>query len=276
MQTPRMGGYRSKDSRRVLKSPSNRCLIGGMSSDEAIVAAIAILATTFFVMIFILASRRQKAKEEEMKRLASARGWTFETVRERGFRVQRWTGTTEGIAWKAESLMQVSGGGKHSRRQHISRWHGAYSPGINSPIVCMGVKPGAEKPSFSVAQGESWVARLAQKAAGFAFDKAIDAYFGADLGKEVDAAALRRVEGTDTPGYIVMAANKDEGARVLSQGLQRALPGMPHDNTWVLLRPHGISLARMVGFRDVTEVEAFIRAGLSLKHAFTFGRPSPS
>ena len=209
-----------------------------------------------------------------MKRAASARGWTFESVRERGFRIHRWTGTTEGVAWKAESLVQISGGGKHSRRQHISRWHGAYSPGINGAIVCMGVKPGSEKPSFSVAQGESWVARLAQKAAGFAYDKAIDAYFGVELGKEVDAAALRRVEGTDIPGFIVMAANKDEGARVMSQGLQRALPEIPHDNTWVLLRPNGISLARMRSFREVTDVDAFIRGGMALTHAFKFGRQS--
>lgn len=242
-----------------------------MSSDVATAIAIFVLATTIFVMIFLLASRRRAAREEEMKRAASARGWTFESVRERGFRVHRWTGTTEGVAWKAESLVQVSGGGKHSRRQHISRWHGAYSPGINSPIVCMGVKQGGAKQVFSVAQGESWVARLAQKAAGFAFDKAIDAYFGVELGKEVDAAALRRVEGMDTPGFIVMAVNTDEGARVLSQGLQRALPGMPHDNTWVLLRPHGISLARMESVREVTDVDAFIRGGMALKNAFRFG-----
>lgn len=243
-----------------------------MSFQAAIVVAIIILGTTGMVMISVLASRRRAAKEDEMKRVASARGWTFESVREHGSRVRRWTGTTEGVAWKAESLVQVSGSGKHSKRRQISRWHGAYSPGINGPIVCMGVKQGGQRYAAAVTQGESWIARLAHKAAGFAFDKAVDVYFGAELGKEVDAAALCRVEGMDTPGFIVMAANKDEGARVLSQGLQRALPGMPHDDTWVLLRPHGISLARMEAFREVTEIDAFIRAGIALKNAFRFGR----
>ena len=51
---------------------------------------------------------------------------------------------------------------------------------------------------------------------------------------------------------------------------------MPLDNTWVLLRPQGISLARMEQIREVGEIDALIRAGLALKHAFTFGRPSPS
>jgi hypothetical protein len=43
----------------------------------------------------------------------------------------------------------------------------------------------------------------------------------------------------------------------------------------VLLRPQGISLARMEHIREVGEIETMIRAGIGLKSAFTFGRPSP-
>jgi len=247
-----------------------------MSVEAALVIALTILTATLVGLLALFLARKRAAAEEELKRAASARGWQFESVLERGYRVHRWRGTAEGISWQAESLVQVSGGGKHQRRRHVARWHGGYAPGINGPIVCMGVTKGAETHSFSIAQGDGMFAKLAQKAAGFAFDKAIDVYFGDEIGKEVDAAALRRVEGTNIPGFIVMAADKDEGARVLAQGLQRALAGIPHDDTWLLLRPKGISLARMERFRDVTDIEGFIRAGVALKSAFAFGRPTLS
>jgi hypothetical protein len=247
-----------------------------VSVDAALIIAFFIITATLIALAAILAHRRREAKEEELKRAASQRGWSFDTRTERGYRIHRWTGSTDGLAWRVESMRLVSGG-KHgqNRRHHVSRWHGAWSPGISGHIVCMGVKKGAEVYSFSVAQGDGMFAKLAQKAAGIMFDKAIDIYFGDDLGKEVDATALRRVESAAIPGFIVMAANKDEGERVLSQGLQRALPNVPYDDTWVLLRPLGISLARMEQIREVGEIDALIRAGLALKSAFTFGRPSP-
>ena len=248
-----------------------------MTVDAALILAFFIITATLIALAAIVSNRRRVAKEEELKRAAAARGWSFDSRTERGYRIHRWQGSTDGMPWQVESMRLVSGG-KHgqNRRHHVTRWHGAWSPGISGHIVCMGVKKGAEVYSFSVAQGDGMFAKLAQKAAGMMFDKAFDIYFGDDLGKEVDAAALRRVESAAIPGYIVMAANKDEGERLLSQSLQRTLPSMPLDNTWVLLRPQGISLARMEQIREVGEIDALIRAGLALKHAFTFGRPSPS
>ena len=40
---------------------------------------------------------------------------------------------------------------------------------------------------------------------------------------------------------------------------------------WILLRPTAISLARMDRFRDVNEIDGFVRAGVSLTRAFKFG-----
>jgi hypothetical protein len=256
-----------------------------MSFSAAIVIASFILVLTAIAMSIFMASRRREAKEDELKSGASTRGWQFESISERGYRVHRWTGTTEGVAWRAESLRHTSGGhNRRNRRPDIARWHGDWIAGLNAPMVCMGVPKGKEIPSFSVAQGESFFAKLAQKAAGFAFDKAIDIYFGEALGQEVDAGDLRRVE-TKLPGFIIMAANHDEGARILAQGLERALTDASNDQTsvfgkddrpWILLRSKGISLARMEPFRDASEVESFVHAGLGLTRAFIFGRRLPS
>lgn len=253
-----------------------------MSSDLALILAFFILVVTLVVVVAIFSRRKEAEKEEELKRAASARGWQFESTREGGYRVHRWTAVTDGVSWQAESLRDVAGGNKrHHRRRHIARWHGAWSPGINKPIVVMGVPKGKEIMGAGIAGGDGLFARLAQKAAGFAFDKAIDVYFGAEIGKEVDAGTMQRIDGEKIPGFIVMAEDKDEGGRILAQGFEKAIVDASNDKAsvlcaedrpWILLRPNGISLARMERYRDIAEVEGFVRAGVALTRAFKFGR----
>jgi hypothetical protein len=252
-----------------------------MSVEAAIILAIVILVVTFVVVVVVAVSRQQKAKEEEMQRAASARGWNFESKTEGGYRVHRWTGATEGVSWTAESLTYRGSSKNNQKRRHISRWHGAWNPGISGAIVAIGLPKGKEDLGRTIAAGDGFFAKLAQKAAGFALDKAIDAYFGDAPGKEVDAGAMHRIEAK-TPGFVVMAANKDEGARVLHQGLEQALVTAASDSSsvlseekrpWILMRPHAVSLARTEPFRDVNEIEAFIRAGVGLTRTSKFGRP---
>jgi hypothetical protein len=255
-----------------------------MPVNVAIAIASFILGTTLVAMAAFIMKRRREAQEDEMRRAASSRGWQFDSRLERGSRIHRWRGTTDGIAWVAESIRSGSKG-NHKEHLRIGRWHGEYNPGINKPIVCMGLPKGKDVPAMPSAPGESVFARLAQKAMGFAFDKAIEAHFGKDLCKDIDAAALHRVDSTKIPGYVVMAADKEEGTRVLSQGLEAALTDATNDKTpliaddnrpWVLLRPNGISLGRMQNIRDLDELDAYIRAGVGLTRAFTFGRRLPS
>ena len=252
-----------------------------VSFDLAIILSIFIFVVTAMVLGVVFSGRKQAAYEEELRRGAAARGWKLETTTERGYRINRWTGNTDGIAWTAESMMRSAGGNRRERRRHVARWHGQWHPGINAPIVAMGLPKGKEQIGTTIAEGDGFFAKMAQKAAGFAFDKAIDVYFGVEAGQQVDAGAMRRVPAA-TPGFIVMAADTVEGARVMSQGLEKALTDAAGDRSsvlseedrpWVLLRPSGISLARMERYRDIQELEGFIRAGVALTRAFKFGRP---
>ena len=255
-----------------------------MSFSVAVVIATFILGATALALTVMMASRKRQAREEELKAAASARGWKFESTLEHGHRIHKWTGSTDGVNWRAESLMSTARGNSRERRRHIGRWHGDFNPGINRPIICMGVPKGKEIPSISVPQGDSLFARLAQKAAGFALDKAIDVFFGEAIGKDVDAGALHRVD-TKVPGFIVMAADKDEGARILSQGLERALLAAVDDKTSlfgsddrpsILLLPHGISLARMEAIQDLNQLDALVRAGVELtRHNRFASRTNP-
>jgi CubicO group peptidase (beta-lactamase class C family) len=57
--------------------------------------------------------------------------------------------------WVAESIRIVKHQGNHNRRVLIGRWHGDYNPGINKPIVCIGLKKGKELPPFSALEGDN-------------------------------------------------------------------------------------------------------------------------
>jgi hypothetical protein len=215
-----------------------------------------------------------------MRDEASARGWQFESIVHKGSRIHRWRGTKDGMSWVAESISSAKGGNHPERRGHMSRWHGTFSPGINSPMVLMGMPRGKEVPSFSVAQGDGMLATLAQKAAGFAYAKALSIHFGVEASTEVDASTLHHVTQPPVPGYLPMAADVDEASRVLMDGFARAISVYvsdttsllgPDDRPWILVRPRALSLARLDKFHDVRDIERFIHTGIGLAGGFKFG-----
>jgi hypothetical protein len=136
----------------------------------------------------------------------------------------------------------------------------------------MGMPKGAEVPAFSVAQSDGGFAQMAAKAAGWAFDKVVDVYFGHDIGEQVDATVMRRVN-VNMPGFIVMATDVAEGERFLTHGFERALVDASNSRTsvladtdrpWVLMRKQDLTLARMEKLRTIEELDAFIHAGVAL------------
>ena len=181
-----------------------------MSYEAAIVISVITLVATAVFLIATIAAKKLAAQNDELKQQASMRGWTFEFERQRGYRIRRWRGSSDGVAWMAESLERT---GKENRRPvRRSRWRTTSGHGPVAPIVCMGVAAGRETSSFTVEPGDGLLAHLGQKVAGFALDKAIDSYFGDDAGRDVDAAALKPIPNTAIPGFIVMAADADAAA----------------------------------------------------------------
>ena len=253
-----------------------------VSSDAATFIALFIIVTSVVIVLSRFSKGRLQEREEELRKSALLRGWTFDSKLEGGYRIHRFSGTTDGVNWEAESAKLVAGGNKRQRRRHVARWHGKWSPGVSAPIVAMGVPKGKEVMTHKVAQGDGFFARMAQKAAGYALDVGIDIYFGKEIGGEIDAHTLKHVEEPSVPGYIFMAENPNEAKRILAEGLQRSLLDATSDRNnvlseedrpYLLLRPHTISLARMERIRDVGELEQFVKAGVGLTRAFRFGRP---
>jgi hypothetical protein len=254
-----------------------------MPTDLVVFLVPCALITVAIVVAAVINGRQQAAHEEELARGASARGWKFETEKQGAYKIERFHGDTEGVEWVAESLRRVSGGrARHHSRLKVGRWHGRWSPGVNAPIVCFGLPKGTEAPEFPKGpeEGDGVFARMVQKAAGLAFDMALDELFGKEAGADVEAGKLRPVE-IALPGFVVMAESEEEARRVLSDGLERALRDGSHelgsalalDNPpSVLIRPKGISLARTEQIQTINELESFIKAGVGLTRAFKFGR----
>ena len=255
-----------------------------MSFEASLVVAFVIVSIAVILVMIRVSKGRLEAEDEELRKAALLRGWTFEEKTEPGYRIYRFTGTTEGVAWEAESGRPVAWD-KHKHddqpRLAVAKWHGKWSPGVTAPIVGIAVPKGKEGSTTPEAQMDGFFARLVLKVAGFGYNRMLEVYFGDQIGKEIDALALRRVESAAVPGFIVMAANVDEASRVLSEGLKRALveasstPGnvfAENNRPFVLVWPQGISLARLKQFRNVEEVERFTHAGIGLTRAFRFVR----
>lgn len=249
-----------------------------MSTDVAIVIAYALLALVGALLVRHLAARREQAQADELKRLASSRGWTFEATVEKGFRVHRWHGATEAIPWVLEAVV-ARAGGRSSQRRRYTRWRTTSTRGPLATILCMGAREGQEKATARVATGDGWFASLARTAAGRMLDTALDGYFGDEAGTAVDATALRPVEGAGVPGFIVMALDPAEASRLLVDGLAAKLAEAARDREsalsdrarpWVLLRPEGINLGRADLAQTIGDVERFVRAGVAVARAARF------
>jgi hypothetical protein len=256
-----------------------------MPTETIVFLAFVALFTAAIVIASVRQGRARAAHEEELSRGASARGWRFESLKQGVYRVLRFSGDTDGVEWTAESLRRTSGGGSsHSNRLRIGRWHGRWSPGVYAPIVFLGLPRGTEPPEFpkTPAEGDGFLAKMAQKAVGFAFDTALDDLFGKEAGADVDAGKLRPVD-IDFPGFIMMAEDESEARRAWADGLERAMKELSGQlgsvlaqdkRPSVLIRSKGISLARTEEILTVNEVEQFLKSGVGLTRAFKFGRRS--
>ncbi|MGE0462259.1 MAG: hypothetical protein AB7Q16_12890 [Vicinamibacterales bacterium] len=244
-----------------------------MSFELAVVISFFLLALVGAAAVVRLERAARERREEAMRSEASARGWQFEAADDGIFRLWRWRGVTDAIAWTAEYRRGRHRKGTTHARTHRFVWWADTLRGPASPVLFIGVPRGGEPPAFAVAPGGGGlVARMARKAAGFAFDQAVDVYFGTEAGSQVDAGAMKRIESGTPSGFIVMAADPAEGVRLLLSGWSDALSTQVRDaqsalsdpkRPWVLLLPRRVSLARM---SEVTaaDVGRFARAGAAL------------
>jgi hypothetical protein len=209
---------------------------------------------------------------------AAVRGWTFEQGSDGLFDLMRWSGATEGVRWTAEYRRGRRRKSSGPSRAHRLRWWTEGVGGPASPLLIMGVPRGQETPAVQLAQGDGLLATMAQKAAGFALDQALDVHFGEALGRQVDARELRMVDGAVLPGFIVMAVDVGQGRTWLDRfGHRVAFDEQVTDpasafsdeqhRPWVLLLGSQLSLSQPVPVRSTADLERLVRAGVALTQA---------
>jgi hypothetical protein len=223
-------------------------------------------------------ARRKSQQQRDLMRAGStARGWSCEWQIDGAHDLTRWEGKTDGVPWTAE-YRRLRHKRKGQTRAHNLRWWADGFGVPNAPVLLMGVPKGKEIPAVTLAQGDGLLASLAQKAAGFAFDKSLDLFFGAEVGQQIDARTLRAVESVVLPGLMVMAADNTAGAFWLNQtGHRSAIETLLRDPSsalsddvdrpWVLLMGAQVRLARMAPVTKVEDLERLVRAGVALVRA---------
>lgn len=220
------------------------------------------------------AERQKQQQRQALQSASTVRGWSCDTVKEGAFDLTRWQGQTDGVHWTAEYRRQTHKR-KDQRRVHCLRWWADGFLGPGAPVLLMGVPKGKEAPAIRLAQGDGLLASLAQQAAGFALDTALDMRFGAEVGQRVDARALRMVEGEALPGFIAMAADTSQGAFWLDQQGQRAVIETQlcdassalsdeRDRPWVLWLDRRVLLTRQAPVGSIDDLERLVRAGVAL------------
>jgi hypothetical protein len=238
-----------------------------------------------FLVVFIVVARllwrANKRKVEELadrlKPEASTRGWQVSTeLRSNNVRVIRWSGREFDIQWIGEDLYRKRGQRPHNQVMEVTRWHTVDRRGPAGTIFLMGVPEGTQLPKVQEVNGvfES----LALKAAFFALDKGLDLYFGDEVGKEIDASTLERVEEVEPllKGYAVFAERTHEAADVIRNGVHKAIAetidaGLEsmqgYRRPWILIWKRGVVIARMGATRTAAELEPVVRAGIAITRA---------
>lgn len=242
----------------------------------------------FFAPLFFLAwvlwraTRGVRLHQEQQQGAlaadAAVRGWTFEQGADGLFDLMRWSGVTDGVRWTAEYRRSRHRKSSGPSRTHRLRWWTEGVAGPASPLLFMGVPQGKEAPAVQLAQGDGLLATMAQKAAGFALDQALDGHFGEALGRQVDARELRLVDGAALPGFIVMAADSGQGQAWLDGfGHRAAFAAQVADTAsafseeqhrpWALLLGPQLSLSQPVPVRSTSDLERLLRGGVALARA---------
>ena len=206
-----------------------------------------------------------------MRAAAGAQGWRFEVAGSAPREVLRWEGQSEGVRWTMEYRRGWRRQNQRQRVSHQTVWWADTFHGPASPVLFIGVPVGKETPSVQLAQGEGMLASMARKAAGFMLDQAVDANFGEELGREVDARQLKLVEGLTVPGFMVAAIDAQQARWWLGNGgagglaaLAQAAPARGVGHPWVMVMPRRVYLSRRSAVRNPADVGQWVGEGLAL------------
>ncbi len=172
---------------------------------DLLLNVVVIVGTLILVaVIFILTSRSKKRQGERIQSLAQARGWDYESIRERlssGHRLHGEGWTLEALTWSSGHSPEPS---QSDISQHTHLWSNA--PGVPTGLVLIG----------------PWSGKVPDLG-GFGrmmMDKIIERYFGM---VHADLQAVAAGSPEFQRKYKIFAQNPKDGTAILSLGVEQAL-----------------------------------------------------
>lgn len=224
------------------------------------------------ILALVFWQRRKRLQQQEtLRAAATARGWGFEAQRRGRTEVMRWKGSTDGMPWTLEYRLHRSTKRSQNSQLHNTVWWADTFHGPSSPVLFIAAPPGTANPMEKLAQSDGFLASMAQKAANFALDKALDAHFGDEAGQAVNARELQAVVGADVPGFLVLAADPQQARWLLNEGWAARLEPLRQEpvvasrvGPWVLVLPRRVHLARRQPIRTEEDVLVMLRDGMKL------------
>jgi hypothetical protein len=246
-----------------------------------------LLFYAFAIVVMLLSfrllkwSHRQKAAKRAPERLAEAaiHGWTYETDQTPLFEIERWRGSTEGIAWVAEAARSGTrragqfgtGAALKGSATLITRWHTQQRMPASGTVLLLH-HAGDEKDEISGAIADI-TSPLARKLIGKLLDVGLSVRFGSAIGASVEGTALvpGSLPATGYDGYSLMATDPSEASALLFQRLGPALSAARAAagpvSLSVLITPEGLAVSVPKWPTTTDELVPIVKAGLTLASA---------
>jgi hypothetical protein len=247
-----------------------------MNSDELLIfgafGGMALFMIAVTVGVWMLARRSKLRTGLQATQDAAARGWKLQTTDEGGAEVQRWSGSTDGVAWTAEHRVTRERGGSRPYARYQTRWRADARGGPSSPVLITPERSSLKRlDSVADAVPAGFLRSLVESAT----DKVIDRYFGAEVGAVVDLPALASLDGHGLPGATVMAAQPSEALLLMRYRIAPALAAeaaspasifADAEPPAVMLLPASVHLASRASASS-GDIERLARAGATLVNA---------
>jgi hypothetical protein len=242
----------------------------------------ALIVMVMFVSFRVLkANRRQTAAMQAPERTAEAatHGWSYEHDQTPLFEIERWRGTSDGIAWVTEAARSGTrrsgpfgtGAALKGSATLITRWHTEQRMPVSGAVLLLH-RASNDKDEISDAIGEI-TSPLARKIIGKVLDAGLSVRFGSAIGADVEGSALvpSTLPASGYEGYSLLASDPSEASALLFQRLGPALATAQAAagtlSLSVLITPKGVAVSAPKWPAQTDELVPIVNAGVTLARA---------
>jgi hypothetical protein len=223
--------------------------------------------------------RRTAARHAPERTAEAARlGWTYEQEQTAIFEIERWRGSTDGVAWVGEAARTgtrrslTDGAARKGSATLVTRWYTERPMPVAGPIALLHHPRDGSRPDAAVQALGGITSPLARRLLGAVLDFGFRARFGRPVGGSLDGRALQPATlPAGYEGYSLLAAHPSEASALLFQRLGRGLSAAQEAagpvSLSVLVTPKGLALSVPRWAFTADDLVPIVRAGVAMTNA---------